>query len=172
MEKFRHRSPKNRRYPRSATVSDNITDWASPINSRDGLSKNITDSLNRWRFLTVTVEPEAYLVQPKPISCDGKKPSPLNCHIIIDAYEAADMDDDVDTTSSYWLTGQNTRWAKFGPIWAILKAKFYPFSQAYFSILQPIFITTFKPIFQPISTAHIAHIHSSFWNIQPIYTEH
>jgi hypothetical protein len=67
----------------------------------------------------------------------------MNCHIIIDACMVAYMDDDMDTTSAHLLTGQNQRWANFGPISAIFAAIFQPFLQAHFSILQPKFVTNF-----------------------------
>jgi len=49
-ENFRHRSPKNRHYVASVMVSDIVMDWASWINSRDGLPKNVIDEQNWWRF--------------------------------------------------------------------------------------------------------------------------
>jgi hypothetical protein len=50
-------------------------------------------------------------------------------------YMAADMDDDMDTISTHLLTGQNQRWANFGPISAIFVVNFHLFLQTHFKIL-------------------------------------
>ena len=92
------------------------------------------------------MEPEAHLVQPKPIASDKKYPSQMNCHVIIDAY----MDDDMDIFSAHMLTGHNQRWANFGPISAIFTTIFLAIFAGLFQHITAHFVIIFSPLFSPL----------------------
>jgi hypothetical protein len=101
----------------------------------------------------------------------------MNCHVIIDVYMDAYVDDDVDTTSAHILTSQNLRWANFWHNFSHFRSSFLshfrsPFQQLCRPNLSPIFNALFSPLLHRIHPIYTTQFRTFSPYTQPTYTAH